>query len=155
VLKMSIRSAWGAALLSILGVVAVSAQRATPVEAKAMLAKAVAYYKQVGRDQALKDFTAKKPPFFDRDLYVVCIGPKGVVTAHGALAAYVGQSADALRDAEGKPLGSAIFNLGSTKGSGELTYPMQNPVSKRVESKHSFVEKIGEDVCAVGAYTGS
>lgn len=142
-----------AAFLSIVGAATLSAQRATPAEAKAMLAKAVAYYKSVGRAQALKDFTAKKAPFFDRDLYVVCVGPKGLVTAHGALASYVGQSADVLRDAEGKPLGSAVFNLGNTKGSGELEYPMVNPVSKKTEKKHSYVEKVGDDVCAVGAYT--
>lgn len=141
------------ALVAIIGVAVVSAQRATPAEAKAMLVKAIAYYKQIGRAQALKDFTARKPPFLDRDLYVVCVGPKGIITAHGALASYVGQSADLLKDAEGKPLGSAIFNLGTSKGTGELEYPMANPVSKKIERKHSYIEKVGDDVCAVGAYT--
>src|SRR5712692_1650257 len=79
-----------------------AAARGTPDEAKAMLAKAVAHYKAVGRKQALADFTGKKPPFFDRDLYVVCIGPHGIVTAHGGYPAYVGASADVLKDADGK-----------------------------------------------------
>ena len=48
-----------------------------------MLQKAVAYYKAVGRKQALADFTAKKAPFGDRDLYVVCIGPEHTITANG------------------------------------------------------------------------
>ena len=52
-----------------------AADRGTPAEAKAMLQKAVAHYKEVGRKQALADFNAKKAPFGDRDLYVVCIGP--------------------------------------------------------------------------------
>ena len=37
-----------------------AAQRATPAEAKALLAKAVAHYTEAGRAQALADFTAKK-----------------------------------------------------------------------------------------------
>jgi len=60
-----------------------AADRGTPAEAKAMLQKAVAHYKAVGRKQALADFTAKKAPFGDRDLYVVCIGPEHTITANG------------------------------------------------------------------------
>jgi hypothetical protein len=127
--------------------------RATLAEAKAMLDKAVAHYQSVGHKQALADFTAKKPPFADRDLYVVCLGPGGVITAHGAYPPYVGMSADALKDANGKPLGSSIWTLGSTKGSGTIDFMMANPVTKAVEHKTSYVQKVGEDVCAVGAYS--
>ena len=126
--------------------------RASLAEAKAMLDKAVAYYQSVGRKQALADFSAKKPPFGDRDLYVVCLGPGGNVTAHGGNPTYVGMSADALKDANGKPLGSSIWTLGSSKGSGTIDYPMTNPVTKALEQKTSYVQKVGEDVCAVGAY---
>lgn len=37
--------------------------RGTPSDAKAMLAKAAAHYKAVGRKQALADFNGKKAPF--------------------------------------------------------------------------------------------
>ena len=60
-----------------------AAERGTPAEAKAMLQKAVAHYKEVGRKQALADFNAKKPPFGDRDLYVFCIGPDLTIVANG------------------------------------------------------------------------
>src|SRR5712692_10372372 len=81
-----------------------AAARGTPDEAKAMLAKAVAHYKAVGRKQALADFTGKKPPFFDRDLYVVCLAADHTVAANGAFPAYVGAAVDVLKDAEGKPI---------------------------------------------------
>jgi hypothetical protein len=131
---------------------AAAADRATLAEAEAMLNKAVVHYQEAGRKQALADFTAKKAPFVDRDLYVVCVGPGGIVTAHGLSPAYVGQSADLLRDAAGKPVGSTIWNMGSSKGSGSLQYPMLNPVTKKAEMKTSYVQKVGDDVCAVGAY---
>jgi len=127
--------------------------RATPAEAKAMLDKAIAHYHAVGRKQALADFTAKKPPFVDRDLYVVCIGPGGIVTAHGFSPAFVGMSADALRDSNGKPVGSTIWNTGASKGSGTIEFPMTNPVTNKVEQKTSYFQKAGDDVCSVGAYS--
>jgi cytochrome c len=127
-------------------------ERGTLGEAKAMLQKAVAHYKTVGRTQALADFTGRKPPFIDRDLYVVCIGPNGIVTAHGSFPAYVGASADILKDAGGKPVGTTIWNTGSSKGAGSIQFPMVNPISSKVEQKNTFFEKVGDDVCAVGAY---
>lgn len=77
------------AVISGLSIDLAGAERGTLAEAKALLAKAVGHYKAVGRKQALADFTGKKTPFIDRDLYVVCIGPKGIVTAHGGYPAYV------------------------------------------------------------------
>ena len=127
-------------------------ERGTPAEAKAMLQKAVAHYTAVGRKQALADFTGRKTPFIDKDLYVVCIGPNGIVTAHGGYPAYVGVSADILKDADGKPVGTTIWSIGSSKGAGSIQYPMVNPISSKVERKNTFFQKVGDDVCAVGAY---
>ena len=128
--------------------------RGTPAEAKAMLAKAVAHYKGVGRKQALADFNTKKAPFGDRDLYVFCIGPDRVISANGAYPSWVGQSADLLRDADGKLLGKTLLEIGSRAGGGSVEYPNINPVTHKPETKVSFVEKPGEDVCGVGAYKG-
>jgi cytochrome c len=60
-----------------------AADRGSPAEAKAMLDKAIAHYKSVGRKQALADFNSKKPPFFDRDLYVVCFDSTQTIVANG------------------------------------------------------------------------
>jgi len=127
-------------------------QRGTAAEAKAMLAKAVGHYKTVGRKQALADFTAKKAPFSDRDLYVFCLGPDRTISANGAYPSFVGTSADSLRDANGNALGKALLEAGSRAGGGSVEYPHINPVSRKPEEKVSFVEKVGDDVCGVGAY---
>jgi cytochrome c len=129
-----------------------AAQRATPAEARALVAKAVAHYTEAGRAQALADFTAKKAPFADRDLYVFCIGPNRMISPHGATASYVGTSADAMKDAEGKPLGTALLDAAASKNGGSVRYRWVNPVSGKMEPKVSFVQKVGTDVCGVGAY---
>jgi cytochrome c len=125
--------------------------RGTPAEAKAMLAKAVAHYKEVGRTQALADFNAKKAPFGDRDLYVFCLGPDRIQVANGGFPSVVGKSADTQKDANGKPLGKAIWDAAS-KGAGSVRYRWYNPVSTLFERKVAFAQKVGDDVCGVGAY---
>jgi signal transduction histidine kinase len=127
-------------------------ERGTPAEAKAMLAKAVSHYAAVGRKQALADFTARRSPFGDRDLYVFCISSDRVLVASGGYPARVGTSADLLKDAQGKPLRQALWDAGSHDGGGSLEYMHLNPASLKPEPKISFVQKLGDDVCGVGAY---
>jgi cytochrome c len=129
-----------------------SGERGTPAEAKAMLEKAAEHYKSVGREQALADFNAKKPPFFDRDLYVSCMDSKRVIVANGGYPQLVGTSADAWRDADGKALGKAVWDVASTKGEGSVEYRWYNPVSGKIEPKVGFVQKVGDDILLVGAY---
>jgi hypothetical protein len=128
-------------------------ERGTPDEAKAMLQKAVEHYQAVGRKQALADFTGKKAPFADRDLYVFCLGSNSSnLTAHGAFPQYVGLSVDVWKDADGKPLGKAIQNAAHASDEGSIQYRMTNPLSGSIEPKISFWKNLGEDVCGVGAY---
>jgi cytochrome c len=126
--------------------------RGTPAEAKAMLQQAVAHYNSVGRKQALADFTAKKSPFADRDLYVACIGSDHRESANGGYPSLVGTSADAMKDADNKPLGRTIWDMASSKGEGSVEYRWHNPVSGKIERKVFFVQKVGDDACGVGAY---
>jgi cytochrome c len=76
------------------------------------------------------------------------------MVANGGFPSFVGMSVDVLKDANGKPLGSALWEAGSRAGGGAVEYPHINPVSHKPEPKVSFVEKMGDDVCGVGAYKG-
>src|SRR5258706_9532653 len=129
-------------------------ERGTPAEAKAMLDKAVAHYKAVGRKQALADFNAKKAPFSDRDLYVFCIGSDRSMVANGGYPSWGGQSVDGLKDANGKLFGKSLIDAAAPAGGGSVLYPHINPVSRKPQPKVSFVQKVGQDVCGVGAYKG-
>ena len=118
-----------------------------------MLQKAVEHYQSLGRRQALADFTGRKPPFVDRDLFVFCIGSNSsTLTAHGAFPQYVGMSIDVWKDADGKPLGRAIQDAASNSNEGTIRYRMINPTSSKIEPKVTFWKKLGEDVCGVGTY---
>ena len=135
----------------VLMLAATSAQRGTPQEAKAMLAKAAAHYKSAGRAQALKDFNARSGPFIDRDLYVFCIASDAITVANGGFPQYVGTSVNALKDAQGKPLGKRLIES-AAKGNGSVEYMWMNPMTKKIEWKIAYTAKLGTDVCGVGAY---
>ena len=128
--------------------------RGTPDEAKAMVEKAIEHYNQVGRAQALADFTKMKSPFGDRDLYVFCLGPDHKISANGGFAQYVGMSADVWKDADGKSLGKAIWDKAQETSDGSIEFRWVNPVSHVMENKIAFFKKVGQDVCGVGAYRG-
>ena len=129
---------------------AATSERGTPDEAKAMLRKAVEHYNSVGREKALADFNNKVPPFFDRDLYVVCIDSSLIVTANGGFPQYVGGPVG-LVDAQGNALGKTIWDTASTTVN-SVNYQWVNPVSGQYEPKALFFQKVGSDVCGVGAY---
>jgi cytochrome c len=144
-------------LIAILAVImagsaSAAADRATPTEAKAMLDRAIAHYKSAGREKALADFSASRPPFGDRDLYVFCIAPDHTLVANGGFSQFVGQSADALKDSRGNSVAEAGWNAVARTGEGELRYQFFNPVTMLIEPKVTYFAKAGTDVCGVGAY---
>ena len=129
---------------------AAPANTPTPAEAKAMLDKAVAYYKEHGRADALAAFNTRKAPFSDRTLYVFCIGADKKLVADGEYREYVGQSADLIKDSSGKMLGQAM--LDAAAGPGEIHYSFFNPATRLIEPKMAYLTKVESDVCGVGVY---
>jgi len=121
-----------------------SIPRGTADEAQAMLKLAVAYYIKVGRTQALADFTHRVAPFFDRDLYVACIDSSLVQSANGGFPELVGSST--------QPLSRAAWDAATTGKIDSITYSWINPATNAYELKQFFYEKVGTDVCGVGAY---
>ena len=126
--------------------------RATTAEARALLDKVAAHYQKVGRAQALKDFNAAKGTFVDRDLYVFCAGPDNKMVAHGADQTQIGVDITTRKDVDGKAFGAEVVKVAAQPGGGSVEYKWTNPVTKQVETKVSFVRKVGTDICGVGAY---
>jgi cytochrome c len=128
--------------------------RGTADEAKALLAKAIDHYKEVGRKQALEDFMSKKAPWLDRDLYVACLDSNHVLVANGAYPQYVGQNIlDMTKAKNGKPLGQALWDAASNGGTETVEWMWFNLVSHKLENKAGLAEKADADVaCTVGYY---
>ena len=125
--------------------------RATPEEAKAMLAKAVAHVKDIGPDKALADFMVKPGPWVDRDIYLSVYDMTGKTLAH-INARMVGKDNMNLQDANGKFLVKERLEIAKGKGKGQQEFAFLNPMTKQIESKVMFFEKVGDMVVACGAY---
>ena len=124
-------------------------QFGTAAEAKAMLEKAVTAVK-ADKAKALADFNAGAAGFKDRDLYVFCSGPDGVITAHPAIK---GQQIKALVDKNGKKLGEAIVSSASEGKFAEVDYMWPRPGADTTPvQKVSYVTKVADQVCGVGYY---
>ncbi|HTX89942.1 MAG TPA: hypothetical protein VMC09_01895 [Anaerolineales bacterium] len=121
-----------------------SSSHGTPAEALAMLKKAVEHYKAVGRTQALADFTNRVAPFFDRDLYVACINSELIQSANGGYPNLVGSPIE--------PISRSAWDSASTTSVGSLNYAWLDPATGTTEPKTFYYEKVGSDVCGVGAY---
>jgi len=127
-------------------------ERAKPDEAKAMLAKAVAHIKAVGRDKAYADFMTKPGPWVDRDLYITVFDMSGKTLAHGANARMVGKDNINLQDANGKYHVKERLEIAKAKGKGQQEFAFLNPMTKQIEAKLMFFEKIDDIVVACGSY---
>ncbi len=123
----------------------------TAAQAQAMLKAAVQHYQAVGREQALKDFNDKKPPFDTGGLYVVCLGEDHKITALGAFPLLVGTSADTLKDPGGTPIGQLVWEAASLQPEGQVPFHWQNPLTGQEESKILFYQKLSQDICGVAA----
>ncbi len=123
---------------------ATSSARGTPDEAKAMLQKAVEHYNSVGRTQALADFTGRVAPFFDRDLYVACIDSHLIQSANGGFPNLVGSSTE--------PISRSAWDAATNNKIDSVGYSWIDPANGKTEPKTFYYEKVGKDVCGVGAY---
>jgi hypothetical protein len=121
-----------------------TSEHGTPEQAMAMLKEGVAHYSSVGRTQALADFNGRVAPFFDRDLYVACIDSHLILSANGGFPNLVGSSTE--------PLSRAAWDSASPGKINSVNYAYIDPVTKKTEPKTFYYEKVGSDVCGVGAY---
>jgi len=128
--------------------------KGTAAEATAMVDKAIAHIKKVGREKAFADFNNKSGPFTDRDLYVVVYDMKGKVLAHGANEKMIGKDVIELRDNDGKYFVKERVEMMS-KGpgaSGWQDYKFMNPVSRQIEPKQMYLRRFEDLIVGCGVY---
>jgi signal transduction histidine kinase len=125
---------------------------ATKDEAQAMVKKGVAFIKKEGKDKGYAEITNKKGQFTDRDLYLVVYGLDGVVRAHGANEKMVAKNLIDLKDVDGKPFVKERVEMGKTNATFWQDYKFSNPVSKKIEPKQMYCERLEDTVVCGGIY---
>ncbi len=135
-----------------LGLAMSGAYAAGQADAKALIQKGAAFYKANGKDKAFAEFSDPKGQFTKGDLYIFVVDSKGKVFAHGGNAKLVGKDMSELKDADGKFFMKEIIKTANEKGSGWVDYKWTNPVTKKVDDKTTYVEKVDGYVFGCGIY---
>jgi cytochrome c len=128
------------------------AEHASAKEAEAMVKKGVAYIKTNGKDKGYAEITSKQSQFRDRDLYLVVYGLDGKVWAHGANEKMVGKVLIDLKDIDGKEFVKERVELAKTKQSFWQDYKFTDPLTRKVEPKSMYCERLDDTVVCGGIY---
>jgi len=143
-----------AVLACLLPAAALAQEYATTKEAEMMVHQAVAFLKKEGKEKAFAVFDDPKGRFTYRDLYVMVYDMKGTCLSHGAKKERIGKNFIDEKDVEGKQFVKERIQIAKDHGKGWQEYKFQNPVTKQVEQKVSYFERVGDVVVCCGAYKG-
>jgi hypothetical protein len=132
--------------------VAAAADGAGKDDAIAMVKKATAFIKEQGPDKAYPEISNKAGRFIDRDLYVVVYQLDGKVLAHGSNEKFVGKDMLDAQDVDGKLYVKERVELAAKQPSFWQDYKFVNPVSKKVEPKQMYCEKLDNTAVCAGIY---
>lgn len=121
-------------------------------EAVALVKSAIAHVKEAGEAKAYEDFTKDREHWVKGEYYVFCHSLDGVNLAHGGNAALVGKNVLAFKDPDGVEVNVKLIEKAKSEGAGWVKYRWPNPVTRKVEPKVIYLEKINNALCGSGYY---
>ncbi len=128
-------------------------KRATKEEAIALVKKAVAEYKAIGREKAMASISDPKGKYRDRELFVVVLDSTGTVIAHPVLKKMIGANLTPFRDPDGVYMVKDMMDKAKVDASGwSVEYKFLNPDTQRAEPKLSYFEKHDDLLFFCGVY---
>lgn len=139
-------------LLGNAGIAFCANKRGTAAEAEAMVIKAITYIKANGRDKGFAEISNPKGRFVDRDLYVTVYDMTGKCVAHGANQKMVGKNLIELKDSDGKAFVKERVDLAKTKDKYWQNYKFIDPITKNIEPKSMYLERMGDIIVGCGIY---
>jgi cytochrome c len=127
--------------------------RGTREQAVAMVEKATSLIATEGKGKAFAVIDDPTGAFVNGDLYVFVSSMNiGTTLAHGVNKALIGKNLLHLKDTDGKLLVQAMIDVARSKGEGWVDYKWLDPVTHKIESKSSFIKKVGDIFVGCGVY---
>ena len=117
-----------------------------------MVQKAVAFIKAQGPDKGYAEIDNKSGQFVKGDLYIAVVGLDGTLLAYGADGEHIGNNVMHLKDPDGKEVVRERIELAQKEPSFWQSYKFMNPVTKKVEPKQMYCERLAETAVCGGIY---
>jgi cytochrome c len=127
-------------------------QSVTKDDAVTMVKSAVSFIREQGPEKAYAEITNRSGRFVDRDLYIVVLALDGRVLAHGADPDLIGADRSQAKDVDGKLFVQERIELAKKQTSFWQSYQSKSPVSKDVQPKDMYCERLNDTVVCGGVY---
>ncbi len=109
--------------------------------AKYWVEQAIGFYKCVGRDVALAEFSHREGMFVQNEVYIYVLSLTGTMLAHGVNDKFLGLDFSKVKDSDGKLFIAEILENAKGKGSGWVEYKWYHPRRSRVLPKLAYYQK--------------
>lgn len=132
-----------------------AAEKASRDDAVAFVKKGVEFYKKNGKEKALAAFNDPNGEFVKGELYFFVYGANGdgINLAHGQNPKMNGKNLLDMKDVNGVYLIREANKIAaSTEGKGWISYMWPNSMTKQLEAKESYIEKVGDIWIGCGIY---
>ena len=151
-MKKLLAAIWIGLFVFSMGSITYAAEFGTTAEAEALVKKAITLIKADGKDKAFAEVSNPKGKFVDRDLYIFVYDMSGKCVAHGFNQKMIGKDLIEMKDSDGKLYVKERVEIAKTKGKGWQDYKFTNPVSKKIEQKSAYIEKLDDLIIGCGVY---
>ena len=130
---------------------------ATPEDARAMVRRAVEFYRRNGRQRLLQEINNPQGQFHRGDLYAFAYDRSMTWLAHPLKPELVGQNWIDKKDwSGGKYFRREIQQVAQSKdGTGWVEFEYENPVNGQHDHKTTYVEGLDDLILCAGAYKGA
>jgi len=117
-----------------------------------LVKSAAAYIATNGVEKGLDVLNDPTSEFVKGELYVFAYDMNGVMMANSFKQNLVGQNVLDVPDTAGKKYRREMVEVARTKGSGWVDYQSQNPKTKKMEQKTTYIEKAGDLIICCGIF---
>ncbi|MHC1730377.1 MAG: cache domain-containing protein [Syntrophobacteraceae bacterium] len=121
-------------------------------KARCWVDEARQFYIINGKRTALAEFTRPDGMFTEGAMYIFVLSTRGTMLAHGVSENFVGQEFLDLTDVDGKAFVREIVDRANSVGFGYVEYKWYHPITKKVEPKTVYFEKVENVIICSGVY---
>ncbi len=134
------------------GGVSLAGEFGTKEEAEALVKKAINMIKSEGKEKAFAEINNPQGKFVDRDLYIFVYDINGKCVAHGFNPKMIGKDLLEMKDADGRYFVKERIEIAKNKGKGWQDYKFTNPLTKKIELKTAYIERVDDLIVGCGVY---